>query len=168
MTIRLNSTWKLVTLAAKKKWHKSEGLYLNLFKSNCLKHGKLKRHFVFTITPFWNNSFLFCLIKPEAKIRIIFLAEMTLAKLRNTTFLSNPFLYHPHLHSTFVDLYVKLYAPSTLNIDLILWHRQLIVCSENVKSWVFLFTFQAYILPHTLNFMSVSLSKFHIWILEQF
>ena len=107
LTIRLNSTWKLVTLAAKKKWHKSEGLYLNLFKSNCLKHGKLKRHFVFTITPFWNNSFLFCLIKPEAKIRIIFLVEMTLLKLRNTTFLSNPFLYHPHLHSAFVDLYVK-------------------------------------------------------------
>ena len=49
----------------------------------------------------------------------------------------------------------KLYIPSTLNIDLILWHTQLIVCAENVKSWfksrVFAFTFQAYILPHTLN-----------------
>ena len=30
---------------------------------------------------------------------------------------------------------VKLYIPSTLNIDLILWHTQLIVCAENVKSW---------------------------------
>ena len=28
----------------------------------------------------------------------------------------------------------KLYIPSTLN-DLILWHTQLIVCAENVKSW---------------------------------
>ena len=63
----------------------------------------------------------------------------------------------------------KLYIPSTLNIDLILW---LIVCAENVKSWcnswVFPFTFQAYILPHTLNCMCFSLFKFHVWILEQF
>ena len=29
----------------------------------------------------------------------------------------------------------KLYTPSTLNIDLILWHTQLNVCAENVKSW---------------------------------
>ena len=66
----------------------------------------------------------------------------------------------------------KLCIPSTLNIDLILWYIQLIVCAENVKSlfksWVFPFTFQAYILPHTLNCMCVSLFKFHIWILEQF
>ena len=54
----------------------------------------------------------------------------------------------------------KLCMPSTLNIDLKLWHRQLIVCAENVKSWfkswVFPFTFQAYILPHTLNFRVVN------------
>ena len=60
----------------------------------------------------------------------------------------------------------KLYTPSTLNIDLILWHTQLIVCAENVKSWfkswVFPFTFQAYLLPHALNCMCVSLFKFHI------
>ena len=60
----------------------------------------------------------------------------------------------------------KLYIPSTLNIDLILCHTQLIVCAENVKSWFkswfFPFTFQAYILPHTLNCMCVSLFKFHI------
>ena len=60
----------------------------------------------------------------------------------------------------------KLYITSTLNIDLILWNTQLIVCAENVKSWfktwVFPFTFQAYILPHTLNCMCVSLFKFHI------
>ena len=53
-----------------------------------------------------------------------------------------------------------------------MWHTQLNVCAWNVnswfKSWVFPFTFQAYILPHTLNFMCVSLFKFHIWILEQF
>ena len=50
-----------------------------------------------------------------------------------------------------VVLKAKLYIPSTLNIELILWHPQLIVCAENVKSWfkswVFPFTFQAYILP---------------------
>ena len=60
----------------------------------------------------------------------------------------------------------KLYIPSTLNIDLILWHTQLIICAENVKSWfkswVFPFTFQAYILPYILNCMCVSLFKFHI------
>ena len=54
----------------------------------------------------------------------------------------------------------------------ILLHAQSIVCAENVKSWckswVFHFTFQAYILPHTLNCICVSLFKFHIWILEQF
>ena len=66
----------------------------------------------------------------------------------------------------FLEPYPKLYIPSTLNIDLILWHTQLIVCADNVKSWfkswLFPFTFQAYILPHTLNCMCVSLSKFHI------
>ena len=60
----------------------------------------------------------------------------------------------------------QLYIPSTLNIDLILWHTQLIVCAENVKSWfkswVFPLTFQAYILPHTLNCMCVSLFILHI------
>ena len=60
----------------------------------------------------------------------------------------------------------KLYIPSTLNIDLILWHTQLIVCAENIKSWlkswVFHFTFQAYTMPHTLNCMYVSLFEFHI------
>ena len=64
----------------------------------------------------------------------------------------------------------KLYIPSTLNMDLILWHTQLIVCAENVqswfKSWISPFTFPAYILPDTLNCMCVSLFKFHIWILE--
>ena len=64
------------------------------------------------------------------------------------------------------DKRAKFCIPSTLNIDLILWHTQFIVCAENVKSWfkswVFPFTFQAYILPHTLNGMFVSLFKFHI------
>ena len=59
-------------------------------------------------------------------------------------------------------IHPKLYIPSTLNIDLILWHTQLIVCAENVKSWFKSFTFQAYTLPHTLNCMCVSLFKFHI------
>ena len=70
--------------------------------------------------------------------------------------------------ATWCNVRAKLYIPSTLNIDLILWQTQLIVCAENVKSWVFPFTFQAYILPHTLNCVCVSLFKFHIWILEQF
>ena len=58
-----------------------------------------------------------------------------------------------------VSLFPMLYLPSTLNIDLLLWHTQLIVCAENVKSWfkslVFPFTFQAYFLPHTLNCICV-------------
>ena len=52
------------------------------------------------------------------------------------------------ISENFFDLGSKLYIPSTLNIDLILWHTQLIVCAENVKSWfkswVFPFTIQAY------------------------
>ena len=58
----------------------------------------------------------------------------------------------------------KLYITSTLNIDIVLWHTQLIVCVENVeswfKSWVFPFTFQAYILPHTLNCICVAYFNF--------
>ena len=78
---------------------------------------------------------------------------------------------HLHPKQTKISaLASKLYTPSTLNIDLIQWHTQLIVCVENVKSWfkswVFPFNFQAYILPHTLNCMCVGLFKFHIWILE--
>ena len=65
-----------------------------------------------------------------------------------------------------LSLEAKLYILSTLNIDLILWHTQLIVSAENVKSWfetwIIPFTFQAYIMPHTLNCMLVSLFKFHI------
>jgi hypothetical protein len=37
----------------------------------------------------------------------------------------------------------KLYIPSTLNIDLILWHTQVIVCVENVKSWFKSLNFRA-------------------------
>ena len=68
--------------------------------------------------------------------------------------------------TAFMMVQAKLNIPSTLNIDLILWHTQLIVCAENFKSWfkswVFPFTFQAYILLHTLNCMCDSLFKFHI------
>ena len=45
-------------------------------------------------------------------------------------------------------LYSKLYIPSTLNIDLILWHTQLIVCAENVKSWIFDFTYFSSLYPN--------------------
>ena len=61
----------------------------------------------------------------------------------------------------------KLYIPSTLNIDLILWHTQLCL-QKMLNHSLNPFTFQAYILPHTLNCMCVSLFKSHIWILEQF
>ena len=40
------------------------------------------------------------------------------------------------------------------------------VCAENVKSWGFPFTFQAYILPHTLNCMCVTAQthkSIHCW-----
>ena len=57
-----------------------------------------------------------------------------------------------------VDHEAKLYIPSTLNIDLILWHTQLIVCAEMLNQG----SFQAYILTHTVNCMCVSLFKFHI------
>ena len=71
-----------------------------------------------------------------------------------------------------IDLTLAASLQSTLNIDLILWHTQLIVCAENIKSWfkswIFPFTFQAYTMPHTLNCMYVSLFEFHIWILRQF
>ena len=61
-------------------------------------------------------------------------------------------------------LLTKLYIPSTLNIDLILWHTQSIVCAENVKSWlkswVFPFTFKAYVLPHTANIYRMVIDNF--------
>ena len=60
----------------------------------------------------------------------------------------------------------KLYIPSTLNFALILWHTKLILCAENdkscFKSWLFPFTFQAYILPHTLNCMFVNCQSIQI------
>ena len=83
------------------------------------------------------------------------------------------FLNHPTLHQGFKRALNPgtnqsyLYTPNTLNIDLILLQTQLILCAENVKSWLkswlFPFTFQAYILPHTLNYMRVSLFEFRIW-----
>ena len=61
----------------------------------------------------------------------------------------------------------KLYVPSTLNIELILWHTQLIVCAENVKSWFkswfFPFTFQAYILP-PIHWIVCVLAYQNFWI----
>ena len=77
---------------------------------------------------------------------------------------------HKHRHCTALSsvkrkVAPKLYTPRTLNIDLIQWHTHV---KSWFKSWVFPFTFQAYILPHTLNCMCVSLFRLHIWILEQF
>ena len=43
----------------------------------------------------------------------------------------------------------KLYIPSTLNIDLILWHSQLIVCAGNVKSW-----FKSWVFPFHFKLIS--------------
>ena len=58
----------------------------------------------------------------------------------------------------------KLYVPSTPNINIILWHTQLIVCAENVTSrfkyGFFLSLFKLISCPIcTLNCMSVSLFK---------
>ena len=79
-------------------------------------------------------------------------------------YLSRIFLITKALLWLFSMQSTNLYIPSTLNIDLILWHTQLIVCAENVKSWFksrgFPLTFQAYILPHTLNCMCVSFQLF--------
>ena len=59
----------------------------------------------------------------------------------------------------YINVCNNLYIPNTLNIDLIL-------CAENVKSWikswVIYFTFQGYTLPHTLNCICVSQFEFHI------
>ena len=42
----------------------------------------------------------------------------------------------PYISQQFkLDVILKLYGLSTLNIDLILWQTQLIVCAKNVKSW---------------------------------
>ena len=81
------------------------------------------------------------------KFRFFFFREKTptLIRIGNRTYKSS------YSHQSY------MYITSTLNIDLILWHTQLIVCAENIKSWGFPFTFQAYILPHTLNCMCVSL-----------
>ena len=40
----------------------------------------------------------------------------------------------------------KLYIPSTLNTDYLLWHTLLIVCAviHGFKSWVIIFTFQVF------------------------
>jgi hypothetical protein len=45
------------------------------------------------------------------------------------------FFINPYYFYKKISLNAKLYIPSTLNIDHILWHSQLIVCAENVKSW---------------------------------
>ena len=54
------------------------------------------------------------------------------------------------IHDT-SPFYSKLYIPSTLNIDLVLWHTQLIVCAENVdhglKHGVFLSLFKLISFP---------------------
>ena len=98
------------------------------------------------------------------KLKFLALKKTGFSSIKNTfqIFLTFVYLYSMQLFSADP----KLYIPSTLNIDLILWHTQLILCAENVKSWfkswVFPFTFQAYILLHTLNCMCVRLSKFHI------
>ena len=51
---------------------------------------------------------------------------------------------------------------STLNIDLILWHTQLNLSAKMLNHGLnpFFFTLQAYILPHTLSCMFVSIFEF--------
>merc|ERR1712051_820895 len=60
----------------------------------------------------------------------------------------------------------KLCMPSTLNINLILWHTKL---RSWFKSWVISFTFQAYTLPHKLNCICVSLfDTLAVWTPQKF
>ena len=66
-----------------------------------------------------------------------------------TDLMLNGAINGPLHKSVVINCLPKLYIPSTLNNDLILWHTQLIVYA--VKSWVISFNFQAYTLPHTLN-----------------
>ena len=127
---------------------------------------------------FWQISLTHCICESATQFSI------------SDIFSLGPFIYHVsnwkgvkrlslllifstwNMHTYIGGVGAKLYIPSTLTIALILWHTSLIVCAENVKpwfkSWVLPFTFQAYILLHTLNCMWDSLFKFHIWILEQF
>ena len=61
----------------------------------------------------------------------------------------------------------KLYIPSTLNIDLILWHTQLILCAITFKSCFFFVSFFK-LIPCPIHCICVSLFEFHIWILKPF
>ena len=56
-----------------------------------------------------------------------------------------------HAIYNFLRRQSKLYIPSTLNIDLILWHTQLIVSAENVKSWFKLWALYMYISGYGLE-----------------
>ena len=77
------------------------------------------------------------------------------------------------LPSFFSGWQPKLHIPSTLNIDLQLWHTHWLceqkMLNHSINHWFFLSLFKLISCPiHTLNFMCVSLLKFYIWILEQF
>ena len=82
-------------------------------------------------------------------------------------------IWNPCPNGILFDIWLKLYNPSTLNIDLILWHTQLIVCAlcskmlnHALNNGLYLSLFKLIPMPHTLNFVGVGLFKFHIWILK--
>ena len=108
-----------------------------------------------------NHQFCLALIK-DMYCKII-ISSTALPHFKRHSVLSN--IKFGKWHIMYPMWLPKLYIPSTLNIDLILWQTQLIVFAENVKSWfkswVISFTFQAYSLPHTLNCISLSLFKLH-------
>ena len=82
-------------------------------------------------------------------------------------------LYFTNIQCSKVKIHVSLFLHSgasivylylAQNIDLILlWHTQLIVYAENVKSWFkswdFSFTFQAYILQNTFLIVKAVLAS---------
>ena len=136
-------------------------LTLKLVKTNLdfrifkLVNSPISRHFFLSLVFRFTKGRLSHHLCVECFSQLSFDSEMYTKSAANSDFV---YIYESNESS-------KLNIPSTLNIDLILWHTQLIVCAANVKSWfkswVFPFTSQAYTLPHTLNCICVSLSKFH-------
>ena len=136
---------------------------------NCIKY---RFHGFFNLTfAIWPNRIWKCSKGPKRannSRRLVILTKHPLPKQINERSLFDSNLYKPRLANNAVHILIKgIYSKYSKH-----WPYTVIVCAENVKSWfkswVFPFTFQAYILPHTLYCMCVSLFKFHIWILKQF
>ena len=82
--------------------------------------------------PFWVQNFEFSLVSSIDKRACLFINFQHYQPAQNQP--KSHFLFHENVYLR--DFYImtlipvaKLYIPSTLNIDLILWHTQLIVCA---------------------------------------